>query len=375
MSRGRRKSLFGGDKKSSVTPDMERELEKKRMEEAADKAVGMDDSASESAKPLDRDAMLQEYHQKVDALNDLLQSNADKKTQVNTKNAERSKLTATVQDEKSRLEASLAKLKTEQTNGFLKELKDVEQALGDVVADIQSLDNSAEMEGFITGLGMIGKGLSNIFNDYSIEGTPADAVEMTLQNTDPTVSAETVEKLADADLDAVRLATEIKAIDQKTAEAQSAAQDIDAKLQQATTLLDNAKSNLEKDLQNLQKEYASAQTTALKKVAEATITTVADNLERSIKLLPKQQDKLGGIFNSVSERLTKAEAELQDAFLKFGIEKVESPVNGTPDYNVHQEVAKIAVPGKDTGTILDVQENGYKLNGRLLRPAKILVAE
>lgn len=380
MSRRKnRKSLFGGDA-PKVDPDMIREHEKKQIEKNAKEAVGNsenpDSENKENAAPadntnLDRDTLLAEYKDKVQKLNDLLTQTAEQKTEFNIKKNLRTEVQAKIQNEKSRLENKLSTTTAEQMAGFLKELQDVQNALGSIVVDIKQL-NKEELQNYTVGLSMIGDGLSRIFNTYGSAERGAAAPELEITQPNPKVEAKLVDTSAAEKMDAVQLATEIKNIDTQLASANTDAEQIATKLGQIITWLD--RTNVEKELQSLQKEFERKEKAALKSIANNAIKDVADNLERSAEFLPKQKEHLGAIFDSVAERLKKADIELQDAFKKYGIEKVETNIGDKPDYDIHAEVAKVPVPNKNTGEIISVQESGYYLNGLLLRPSKVVVA-
>jgi len=60
---------------------------------------------------------------------------------------------------------------------------------------------------------------------------------------------------------------------------------------------------------------------------------------------------------------------------KFGLEEVE-PAEGD-DFNpeLHQAMAMQAVDGVDANKVITVAQKGFKFNGRLLRPAMVLVSQ
>ncbi len=381
--RGRGKSPFGNSQ--PVNPEdilkhkdkeIEQEAEKK-AEEILNQKGETDKSAdtpSDDTPKLDRDALAAEYKEKIDQLNELLEKNAESKTIINAKRAAYEAAGAKTQAEKARLEHELKQKTHEQLTGFVKELEDVKVALGDIVSDLQSLDNASEIQGFIQGLSMTGNGLESILNQGK-DATAPQAIEPSTQNIETTVDSVSVD-LRDAgdveNMDAVVLTTEIKNLDQDIKAAQSVSETNAQKVAQLEKLIGGL--NIERDLDMLRTEYGQKEKMILKKVAKKTIQTVADNLERSAKVLPQQQDKLGTIFNSVAERLQKAETELQDAFKKYGIEKVETKIGSISDPSIHEQIAGVPMPGKEDGEILDVTENGYTLNGASLRTPKVVVA-
>jgi molecular chaperone GrpE len=65
--------------------------------------------------------------------------------------------------------------------------------------------------------------------------------------------------------------------------------------------------------------------------------------------------------------------ELMSALAKHGIEAF-SPLGEKFDPNLHEAMAQQQVEGAQSGTIVEVYQQGYRLNGTLLRPARVIVA-
>ena len=55
---------------------------------------------------------------------------------------------------------------------------------------------------------------------------------------------------------------------------------------------------------------------------------------------------------------------------KHGIEKID-PMGEQFDPNMHEATFEIPQPDKEPGTVFHVQQPGYTLNARVLRPAKV----
>lgn len=94
-----------------------------------------------------------------------------------------------------------------------------------------------------------------------------------------------------------------------------------------------------------------------------------DNLERAIS----QRAGAGNaeaVLSGVRMTYDQVLAELR----KFGLEQVESV--GKPfDPNLHEAVGVVPWEGSPEGTVLAESLKGYLLNGRLLRPAHVTVAQ
>lgn len=59
---------------------------------------------------------------------------------------------------------------------------------------------------------------------------------------------------------------------------------------------------------------------------------------------------------------------------KFGIEEI-NPVDEKFNPDLHQAMSMQEVEGKEPNTVLTVVQKGYQLNGRLIRPAMVIVAK
>lgn len=65
--------------------------------------------------------------------------------------------------------------------------------------------------------------------------------------------------------------------------------------------------------------------------------------------------------------------ELLAALARVGIEPF-SPAGEAFDPTVHEAMAQNPVEGAATGTVVEVYQQGYRLNGEILRPARVVVA-
>lgn len=103
------------------------------------------------------------------------------------------------------------------------------------------------------------------------------------------------------------------------------------------------------------------------------ILNVADNLRRALDVMPKDQAQQNEHLQSLINGIEATERELLRAFEKNGIQKVE-PHEELFDPNFHEVMFEAPIPDKPAGTIIQVLEPGYVLNGRILRPARVGIA-
>lgn len=97
---------------------------------------------------------------------------------------------------------------------------------------------------------------------------------------------------------------------------------------------------------------------------------VIDNLERAIEAA----DHESANSQAMLEGLDLTLKTFLNAVAKFGIEVVgESNVSFNPE--VHQAMTMIESPEHEANQVIDVMQKGYVLNGRLLRPAMVIVSK
>ena len=104
------------------------------------------------------------------------------------------------------------------------------------------------------------------------------------------------------------------------------------------------------------------------------ILTVPDNLRRALDALPAALRKENEKFESFASGVELTERELLSVLERNGIKQVEA--KGKPfDHNLHQAVQQVDSPDHPAGTVVQVFQSGYTINGRLLRPAMVVVSK
>lgn len=98
------------------------------------------------------------------------------------------------------------------------------------------------------------------------------------------------------------------------------------------------------------------------------LLSFGDNFKRGLESMPPETPP------AVSEGLMAMDKELLSIFERHGVRKIE-PLDEPFDANFHEVMFEAPMPGKATGTIIQVIEAGYVLNGRLLRAAKVGIAK
>jgi len=127
------------------------------------------------------------------------------------------------------------------------------------------------------------------------------------------------------------------------------------------------------DVDNIRRRAAQdvekAHKFALEKFANE-LLPVIDNLERAIEFSDKENEALKPLLEGIDMTVKS----FNDAVVKFGVEIV-NPQGEQFNPDFHQAMS--IQPSNDVtpNTVLAVMQKGYTLNGRLLRPAMVMVSK
>ncbi|EHK49064.1 hypothetical protein TRIATDRAFT_281055 [Trichoderma atroviride IMI 206040] len=137
------------------------------------------------------------------------------------------------------------------------------------------------------------------------------------------------------------------------------------------------------DFRNLQdrtaREVKAARDFAIQKFAKDLVDSV-DNLDRALSTVPaeklKAENKSEDLQELVNfyEGLKMTENILIQTLAKHGLERLE-PDGVKFNPNEHEATFMAPQPGKEDNTVFFVQQKGFKLNGRVLRAAKVGVVK
>ncbi len=104
------------------------------------------------------------------------------------------------------------------------------------------------------------------------------------------------------------------------------------------------------------------------------VVEAAENLKRGIDSLPPPATGEPAIVGKVREGLEGVERSFVSTLERHGI-KQDDPVGQKFDPNLHQAMAEQESELHAPGTILQAWSKAWTLNGRLLRPAMVVVAK
>ncbi|ADT68719.1 MAG: molecular chaperone GrpE [Pseudoalteromonas tetraodonis] len=199
---------------------------------------------------------------------------------------------------------------------------------------------------------------------------------MSEQTQNPEQEVELNEEVAqmEADVEAAVEAAEQHAEQEQSPEAEIAM--LYAELEAAKQTIADQKDSVVRaaaDVDNMRRRAAQdvekAHKFALEKFANE-LLPVIDNLERAIEFSDKENETLKPLLEGIDMTVKS----FNDAVAKFGVEIV-NPQGEQFNPDFHQAMS--IQPSNDVtpNTVLAVMQKGYTLNGRLLRPAMVMVSK
>lgn len=129
---------------------------------------------------------------------------------------------------------------------------------------------------------------------------------------------------------------------------------------------------MQAEMQNIRRradlDVEKAHKFGLEKFANEMLSVV-DNLERGLAAAPEEE-----ATKAIRDGMTMTLEGMISALAKFKVEIV-NPVNETFNPELHQAMTMIESPAAPANSVIDVMQKGYTLNGRLLRPAMVVVSK
>jgi len=143
-------------------------------------------------------------------------------------------------------------------------------------------------------------------------------------------------------------------------------------LQQKLSTLGEQLLREQAEMQNVrrraQRDIENAHKYALEKFSTE-LLSVVDNLERALAAIDADDESQ----KAVAEGLELTLKTFIEVLAKYKVEAVEP--EGQPfDADLHQAVSMVPNGEVEPNTVIDVFQKGYTLNGRLIRPAMVVVS-
>jgi molecular chaperone GrpE len=148
------------------------------------------------------------------------------------------------------------------------------------------------------------------------------------------------------------------------AQVQSDLDDLTRERDNYLALAQRTQADFENYRKRMARENAAALDRGMAKLAKELLPAL-DHLELALKAADGHEDVVKG-FAMVA-------GELQAALARVGIQAF-SPQGEAFDPNEHEAMAQQPSEDAESGTVIDVYQSGYRINGAVLRPARVVVA-
>jgi len=136
------------------------------------------------------------------------------------------------------------------------------------------------------------------------------------------------------------------------------------------SLAQRTQADFENYRKRVARDAAAAEDRGLAKLARELLPAL-DNLERALAAAESAPAAEGE--HHLAEGIRLVQSELVGALARVGIEAY-SPDGERFDPEQHEAMAQHPVEGAEPGTVVEVYQQGYRLNGAVLRPARVVVA-
>jgi molecular chaperone GrpE len=132
----------------------------------------------------------------------------------------------------------------------------------------------------------------------------------------------------------------------------------------------DALQRLKAEFDNYRKRAAREQTAIVSRAAERLVKEllpVLDDLERALEAAEEHEEA------ALEEGVRLTHRALEDALLREGLVEIET--NGKFDPHIHEALLSQPDDDVESGSVLQVLQKGYRLGDRVIRPARVIVAE
>lgn len=162
--------------------------------------------------------------------------------------------------------------------------------------------------------------------------------------------------------------TEVTA-EQRIAELEKALAESEAKVVAQKDSVLRARADVDNARRRATMDVEKAHKFALEKFANE-LLPVVDNLERALQVSDKENELLKPIVEGVEMTLKSMVAAVE----KSGMKQI-NPEGEAFDPALHQAMTMVESADHKPNTVMSVMQKGYELNGRLLRPAMVVVSK
>ncbi|CAH0538862.1 nucleotide exchange factor GrpE [Vibrio marisflavi] len=155
----------------------------------------------------------------------------------------------------------------------------------------------------------------------------------------------------------------------KIAQLEAALLSSEAKVQEQQESVLRAKAEVENMRRRTEQEIDKARKYALNKFSEE-LLPVIDNLERAIQAADAENE----IVKPILEGVELTHKTFIDVVSKFGLKEI-NPEGEKFNPELHQAMSIQESADHEPNTVMFVMQKGYELNGRVIRPAMVMVSK
>ena len=146
------------------------------------------------------------------------------------------------------------------------------------------------------------------------------------------------------------------------------ATDLEAELEAAKDAALRAQADAMNVQRRAEQEIEKARKFALERFC-GDLLSVVDNLERALESSGDEQGNA-----ALTEGIELTRKGFMDVLGKYGVESVD-PMGEPYDPETAQAMSMVEQPDVEPNSVVAVMQKGYTLNGRLLRPAMVMVSK
>lgn len=183
-----------------------------------------------------------------------------------------------------------------------------------------------------------------------------------MSNTEENLATEQETELLENQTEAENVELGVDELKVKLAQTQQAATEANDKMLRIAAEMDNLKRRTQKDVEDAHKFAISGFAKEL--------LPVLDSLFMGLQLATGETEEVKK-FREGCELTIK---QFESAFEKFNVVTID-PINMPFNAEHHQAMMTQVVEGVEPNTVVNVFQKGYLLNGRLLRPAMVVVSK
>ncbi|GEA59598.1 nucleotide exchange factor GrpE [Vibrio comitans] len=163
--------------------------------------------------------------------------------------------------------------------------------------------------------------------------------------------------------------TDAEVEESKVAQLEAALLQTEMRLKDQADSVIRAKAEVENMRRRTEQEMSKARKFAINKFAEE-LLPVIDNLERAMEAADSDNE----VVKPFLEGIEMTHKSFIDVVSKNGLVEI-NPVGEAFNPELHNAVSMVESPDHESNTVTIVLQKGYELNGRVVRPAMVMVAK